>query len=145
MFSFFHFFTDPAPYHDLMRRRKRHGSSSPDDFFKIYKDRHKLRCAHMMVPVTSSFTPVLEDFDKDGRLEVSTPIVWSSLIEYSSVTEAHPPKVIVKTFTLEERFREVYGASADLVDFSSFLAPSKQPWTKYMGRKGSGEYAVPDN
>ena len=80
----------------------------------------------MMEPVTSSFTPVLEDFDKDGRLEV-TPIVWSSLIEYSSVTEAHPPKVIVKTFTLEERFREVYGASADLVDFSSFLPPSKQP------------------
>ena len=98
----------------------------------------------MMVPVTSSFTPVLEDFDKDGRLEVSTPILWSSMIEYSSVTEAHPPKVIVKTFTLEDRFREVYGDSAaDLVDFSTFLPPSKQPWKKYMGSKGSGEYTLP--
>lgn len=125
-----------------MMRRKRHGSSPNDDFLKIYKDRHKLRCAHMLVPVMLSYTPVIEDFDKDGRLEVSTPILWSSLIEYSDVTEAHPPKVLVKTFTLEDRFREVYGKDADQVDFSSFLPPSQQPWKKYMGSHSTGEFII---
>ena len=140
--------TDPTPYHNIMRR-KRHGSSSPSDadqFNNLLKDHHKLRCAHILFPMTLASTPAVEDFNNDGRLELSVPILWNAHPGgISGMMMVNPPKVLVKTFTLEDRVKEVYGEDADQVDFSSFVPPSQQPWKKYMGSRGTGEFIEAPN
>ena len=50
-----------------------------------------------------------------------------------------PPKFKVFVFTLEERFKEVYGSDV-VVDFNGFLPSNEQPWSRYMGTTGDNVY-----
>ena len=135
--------TDPTPYHNIMRRKRHESSSSSDGFTNLFRDHHKLRCAHILFPMTLASTPAIEDFNNDGRLEVSVPILWNAYPGgFTGMMMINPPKVLVKTFTLEDRVREVYGEDAAQVDFSSFVPASQQPWKKYMGSRGTGEFIV---
>ena len=49
-----------------------------------------------------------------------------------------PPKVLIKAYTLEDRFMEVYGDG--VLEFSQFLPANQQPWTRYMGAQGDNVF-----
>ncbi len=71
------------------------------------------------------------DLDGDGRLEIVYIVLWGA--------EAAPPRMLVKAFTLQDRFDEVYGPG--VLDFSQFLPASQQPWLRYMGTRGDNVYS----
>ena len=84
-----------------------------------------------MIPAT----PAIGDLNGDGRLEVAYVMLWGSL---GGENFAMPPKLLIKTFTIEDRFVEVYGRG--MVDFSRFLPVEQQPWTRYMGARGDNVF-----
>ncbi len=82
-------------------------------------------------------TPIIEDFNQDGRLDGATTIVYVS--HNNRLNAFLSQKVNYKVFTIEDRLVEVYGPNIrEIVEFSSYY--SNQPWGKYMGSKGNGVY-----
>ena len=124
---------------------KRHSETPPssNSNFQI-KDRHGLRCAHILLPFMTAATPIIDDLNNDSNIELSVSIQFSFLPgKFATLIAVHPPKFVMRTFTLENRFKEVYSDAAAQVDFSSFLPLSEQPWLGYMGSHGNGEYVLP--
>lgn len=99
-------------------------------------DKKTFRCAHILVPANDVATPTIGDVNGDGKLELSYAVGWGSLPshEYSITAQ----KLRLRTFTIEDRFVEVFGKGK--LDFSRFLPPDEQPWTKYMGQTGDNVY-----
>ena len=128
-------------------RMKRHSKAPPSSSSNSQtEDRHSLRCAHILLPFMIAATPIIDDLNNDSNIELSVSIQLSFLVDkFASLMANYPPKMVVKTFTLENRFKEVYNDAAAQVDFSSFLSLSQQPWLRYMGSKGNGEYDLPTN
>ena len=77
-------------------------------------------------------SPAIGDLNSDGHLEISYGVVWAP------ITFGAVPTLKVFTFTLEDRFRNVYGLSS--ADFDLFLPAEQQPWNRYMGRHGNNTY-----
>ena len=115
-------------------RNKRHGMSKPQKNWETNDYKH-IRCDRIEGPSMIPATPTIGDLDGDGRLEVAYVMLWGSL---GGETFAMPPKLLIKTFTLEDRFVEVYGRG--VVDFSRFLPIRQQPWTRYMGARGDNVF-----
>ena len=90
-----------------------------------------------MAPIMIVTTPTIGDVNGDGKLEVSYAVVWSSPGDSMNGREV-PPQMKVTTFTLEDKFKEVYGEG--VIDFQRFLPPEKQPWPRYMGATADGVY-----
>ena len=91
-----------------------------------------LRCSHITKPTAIYTTPLLADFDHDGRLDIVYLIVWTSGYDIQSF------KTLVVTSDLEKLF--VHGYGTEILDFDIFLPSPKQPWTRYMGRKGNSVF-----
>ena len=100
-----------------------------DDNFTLVMSKG-FRCSHIMAPIMIVTTPTIGDVDGDGKLEVSYTVVWSSPGDSMDGRQV-PPKMKVSTFTMEDKFNEVYGEG--VIDFRQFLPPEKQPWPRYMG------------
>ena len=113
----------------------------------MFKDRKKVRCAHIITPLMLVGTPTVGDFNKDGKLDAAVSINYDGLPnELYLATPLHPNKVSVTTFTIEDKLNEVYGPEInDIVDFSSYYPADKQPWGQYMGTKGDGIYEPPSS
>ena len=79
-------------------------------------------------------TPVVGDFNSDGRLDISYSMIWRP------ATFGAVPMTTVFTFTLEDRFNELYRPNAEVVNFDLFLPADQQPWNKYMGRYGNNTF-----
>lgn len=85
-------------------------------------------------------SPAVGDFNLDGHLDVSYGIVWTP------VMSVNVPMLKVFTFTLEDRFRQVYQQEEKvkgqpLVDFDEFLPADQQPWNRYMGHHGNSTFS----
>ena len=103
------------------------------------QDPHKigpvgLRCSHVSSPTSIYTTPLLGDFNNDGRLDVNYVIVWGSGYEGAF-------KTLLVTSDLERLFVGAYGK--EILNFERFLAPTEQPWTQYMGQKGDNVFMLP--
>ena len=84
-------------------------------------------------------TPVVGDFNADSHLEVSYSVVWQAAL-YGAA-----PVTKVFTFTLKDRFKELYQLHGEvkgqeLVNFDLLLPSDWQPWNKYMGRYGNNRF-----
>ena len=84
------------------------------------------------------FPPAIGDLDGDGSLEVAYAVVWGGAD--TNTYFAIPPRLVVRAFTLEDRFTEVYGEKK--LEFSRFLPSDQQPWTHYMGATGDGVFRL---
>ena len=93
-----------------------------------------LRCSHVSSPTSIYTTPLLGDFNNDGRLDVNYVIVWGSGYEGAF-------KTLLVTSDLERLFVGAYGK--EILDFERFLSPAEQPWTQYMGQKGDNVFMLP--
>ena len=134
------------PLTSVDKRINRHSEAPPSSNSKSQtEDRHGLRCAQILLPYLIAATPIIDDLNNDSNIELSVSIQLTFLVDkFASLMALHPPKMVIKTFTLENRFKEVYDDAAAQVDFSSFLPLSQQPWLRYMGSKGNGEYVLPN-
>ena len=82
-------------------------------------------------------TPIIGDFNQDGKLDGATTINYVSQNEQLNVFNSQ--NVNYNVFTIEDRLVEVYGSGIrDVVEFSSYYSSREQPWGKYMGSKGNG-------
>ena len=92
-------------------------------------------------------TPVIGDFNNDGKLDAAMSVTYDSLLgQLDMVTNFHRPRAFVATFTIEDKLNEIYGPEInDIVDFSSYYPADKQPWGQYMGAKGDGIYEPPSS
>ena len=145
-------------------RKKRHGGShlptTDDDgdqseedlelkiIKKLMKDRKQLRCAHVLAPILSAGTPVITDSDGDGKFEAVISLTYTPISGPYSVKALdfiHPPKLIIQSFTIENRLKAVYGSKADGLDMSSYWSIEEQSWNEYMGRNGNGLFVDPSN
>jgi len=95
------------------------------------------RCSHIEGPSLIPATPAIGDLNGDGRLEIAYVILWGSI---NGEGFKMPPKLLIRTLTLEDRFVDVYGKG--VVDFSRFLPLAQQPWTRYMGTLGNNVFKV---
>ena len=95
-----------------------------------------LRCGHVTTPTEIYTTPLLGDFDHDGQLDVVYVIVWSAGYNMDSF------KTQVVGAPWEKLFVGGYGT--EILDFDTFLPPSEQPWTQYMGHKGDSVFTLSD-
>ena len=112
---------------------------------KLMKDRKGLRCAHVMAPVLSAGTPVVTDSDGDGRFEAIVSLTYTSVPSAYSVKVLdfiHPPKLIIQSFTIENRLEAIYGTQVEGISTDYWLM-EKQPWTEYMGSNGNGIFINP--
>ena len=135
------------PPSDNLTHMKRHGSMSVDHNLEIHLHNRKMvRCAHILAPYMLPATPAVGDFNQDGKLDGVVSIMYYGLLnDLVQLTIFHPPKVMVRAFTLEDRLKEVYGTDANIVDFSTCYPPQQQPWTQYMGSQGNGVYTITTN
>ena len=136
-------YTEPPS--DYFSHNKRHDSSfsDPENLKSTLQDRKKVRCAHILVPLLLAASPAVGDFNQDGKLDGVVSIMYYGLLnDLVQLTIFHPPKVMVRAFTLEDRLKEVYGTDANIVDFSTYYPPQQQPWTQYMGSQGNGVYTI---
>ena len=92
-----------------------------------------LRCSHISSPTAIYTTPLLGDFNSDGRLDIAYLVVWTMTISVA-------PRMIIVASDLEEMFVKVYGT--EILDFGTFLPPEEQPWTQYMGRTGNNIFKL---
>lgn len=90
-----------------------------------------LRCSHISSPNSIFTTPLIGDFNTDGRLDVCYTIAWGGLTGDAF-------KVLLVTSDLERLFVGAYGK--EILDFETFLPPKRQPWTQYMGVRGDGVF-----
>lgn len=97
-------------------------------------ERRDLRCDHISNPTQIFTTPLLGDFDQDGRLDITYNIVWSA-------SEYTPPRYLLAASDLESLFEEAYGT--EILDFDNFLPLEDQPWTEYMGAEGNNVFRLP--
>lgn len=90
-----------------------------------------LRCMHVLSSTVLPATPALSDLDGNGDVEVIVVTNWLSTNGRYQVSSYE-----VKVFTLKQKVEEVFGNK--LVDLNQFLQINQQPWTKYMGKMGTG-------
>lgn len=105
---------------------------SDDDSQEV--DPAELRCQHFSSPTALFTTPLLGDFDANGRLDVSYIVVWESAYDAAF-------KTLLIASDLESLFTETYGK--EVLDFETFFPLNKQPWTQYMGQKGDSVFIPP--
>ena len=84
-------------------------------------------------------TPVIGDFNLDGHLDISYSVMWRPATFHAV------PMTTVFTFTLEDRFNELYQPDGEVkgqvaVNFDLFLPSDRQPWNKYMGCYGNNTF-----
>lgn len=110
-----------------------------------FTDRKAVRCSHILIPLYSSQSFAITDFDGDGLLEGVVSMSYSPIDSLLSVPQLsdqlHPPKVIIDVFSIKEKVKEVYGPLK--VNFSGFYSIDDQPWAQYMGTNGDGFYDDP--
>lgn len=115
------------------------GFQPPSDFIDYDpNDKKKVRCAHILLPTNDVATPTIGDVNDDGKLELSYVVGWEGIPGSEDYLGSQPRKIRIRTFTIEDRFEEVFGEGK--LDFSRFLSLDKQPWTKYMGRTGDNVF-----
>ena len=115
------------------------GAAPPDEDPNFDPTNKKnFRCARLVVPTNNVATPTIGDVNGDGKLELSYSVGWEVIPGGEQYIGMTPLKLVVRTFTIEEQFSKVYGEGG--LDFSRFLPPDKQPWSKYMGRTGDNVY-----
>lgn len=93
-----------------------------------------------MTPLNTAGTPAITDLNGDGKYEIVTTVVYSPIpSDYTRpvLNFIHMPKIIVQTFTIDTRLKEI---GVTNVDSSSYYPLNEQPWTQYMGREGNGIY-----
>ena len=143
-YKFYLCYSDSSYPHQ--QQQKRHGGNSDDPSLLAIKnrvsDRKETRCAHILVPLLVATTPVLGDFNMDGKLDAAVSISYSGYISSLYLLESfHLPKISLDVFTIEERVKQIYGPTIDdIVDFESFYSVDKQPWSRYMGSKKNCVY-----
>ena len=105
-------------------------------------DRKALRCSQILAPYMISATPVIGDFNRDGKLDGGVSIMYYT--QDNSMNIFHSQKVNFRAFTIQDRLVEVYGPEIlDAVDFTSYYPVEEQPWTQYMGSRGDGVFFTP--
>ncbi len=116
------------------------GFQPPSDYIDYDpSDKRKVRCAHILLPITDVATPTIGDVNADGKLELSYVVGWEGIPGSEDYFGGKTPrKIRLRTFTIEDRFVRVFGKGK--LDFSNFLSPDKQPWTKYMGQTGDNVF-----
>lgn len=89
-------------------------------------------------------TPIIGDFNNDGRLDVAATVGYDGMPDESyRFSILHPSNMSVQVFNIEDRLTETFGPDIkNIVDFDSYLPVSKQPWKKYMGSAGNGIYDI---
>ncbi len=87
-------------------------------------------------------TPVLGDFNSDGKLDAAVSVPYGGYPDLLYFIHAlHLPKVSVDAFTIESKLTEVFGPEiTDRIEFSSYYSANMQPWSRYMGSKGTCVY-----
>ena len=106
------------------------------------QDRKAVRCSHIILPFLLPTTPVLGDFNNDGKLDAAVSVPYGGYPDSLYFIHAlHSPKVSVDAFTIENKLTEVFGTEInDIVEFSSYYSANVQPWSRYMGSKGTCVY-----
>ena len=99
-----------------------------------------MRCSHITGADMIASSPVIGDFNSDGRLEVAYVIVWGGVD--SNMGTNMPARFKVYVATLEDSVSEVFGEEG--VQWArKFLPGGQQPWTRYMGTGGDNVYRPP--
>ena len=100
-------------------------------------------CVNVVIPGILTGTPSLVDINGDGRLEIVYAMAFDSPSRgpfQSLPYKLQSRHVHLRIVTLEDAFAGVFGKDKDEVDFSAFLPPFKQPWSRYMGSNTSSLY-----
>ena len=119
----------PMPLPSVKAHRRRDAQhSSPVDMRT--QSPQTLRCMHVLSPNVLPATPALSDLNGDGEVEVIVVTNWGPIDgRYQAFSYE------VRVYTLRQKAQQIFGSTIDL---SQFLPMSQQPWTKYMGKMGTG-------
>jgi hypothetical protein len=129
-------------------RLRRHGDHSAgdqldvQDSLTLYDLRHDWGCFNVFRAGVIVGTPAMVDINNDGEIELVYLISWdhSSTESFSRSTDQSPAQVFLQVVTLKEATEQSIPEAAKVVDFTSFLPYSQQPWTKYMGKNRDSVY-----